>query len=184
MNITRTAYQCDEFDCFVCEVEAERDPMNPGVYLWPGGARHKAPPSTGPHEAARWVGDDWVVVPDFRGVTGWGPDGEQFFIHEPGIVPPEGWTRERPSLPAAGAGDVPSSVSRFQARAALMLEGLLDEVEAYIARPDVDPLAKLAWREATEFRRKSLTVVMLSSVLGLTEADLDRLFIKAASIVV
>lgn len=72
-------------------------------------------------------------------------------------------------------------VSRFQARAALHLAGLLPSVEALMAG-DVDPIAKLAWEDAQEFKRMSPTILALSQSLGLTDAQLDALFDAAMSI--
>jgi hypothetical protein len=74
------------------------------------------------------------------------------------------------------------SVSRFQARAALHLSGLLETVEAMMAAPETPALAKLAWADAQEFKRNSPTVLSLSASLGLTEAQLDALFTTAAGI--
>lgn len=77
---------------------------------------------------------------------------------------------------------VPPVVSRFQARAALMLAGLLDDVEALMAAPDTPALAKLAWADAQEFERQSPTIAALAGAVGLTEQDIDALFITAAGI--
>lgn len=77
---------------------------------------------------------------------------------------------------------VPQVVSRFQARAALHLAGLLDDVEALMAAPDTPALAKLAWADAQEFKRNSPTVQAMAAAIGLTEAQLDELFTTAAGI--
>ena len=73
--------------------------------------------------------------------------------------------------------DIPSSVSRFQARAALHQSGKLSEVEAAIAESDL--FTQMAWQDAQEFRRNSPTILALGDQLGL---DLDALFIAAAQI--
>ena len=77
---------------------------------------------------------------------------------------------------------IPQVVSRFQARAALLLAGLLDDVEALMAAPDTPALAKLAWADAQEFKRNSPTVQAMAAAIGLTEAQLDELFTTAAGI--
>lgn len=77
---------------------------------------------------------------------------------------------------------VPPVVSRFQARAALMLAGLLDDVEALMSAPGTPALAKLAWADAMEFERQSPTIAALAGAVGLTEQDIDALFITAAGI--
>jgi hypothetical protein len=74
-------------------------------------------------------------------------------------------------------------VSRFQARAALHMAGLLPAVEELMADPETDMLSKLAWTDATEFRRNSPTLQTTAVALGLTEAQLDGLFANAATIV-
>lgn len=76
--------------------------------------------------------------------------------------------------------NVPEVVSRFQARAALLQAGLLSVAETAIANGD--PIQQLAWADAQEFRRASPTVAAIGAALGLSEADIDDLFIAAAAI--
>ncbi|MCO5213685.1 MAG: hypothetical protein M9936_28635 [Caldilinea sp.] len=76
----------------------------------------------------------------------------------------------------------PQVVSRFQARAALHLAGLLTAVEALMADPATDTLARLAWTDAQEFRRTSPTMLAMASALSLTDEQLDQLFVTAAGI--
>lgn len=78
--------------------------------------------------------------------------------------------------------EVPAVVSRFQARAALHLAGLLESVEAMMAAPETGAIAKLAWADAQEFKRESPTIAALSASLGLSDSQLDELFIAAAQI--
>jgi hypothetical protein len=77
---------------------------------------------------------------------------------------------------------IPQTVSRFQARAALHLSGLLESVETLMQSPETDMLARLAWQDAQEFKRQSPTVLAMASALGLTDAQIDELFIAAAGI--
>lgn len=77
----------------------------------------------------------------------------------------------------------PQVVSRFQARAALHLAGLLEQVEALMAAPETDALWRLAWADAIEFRRDSPTLVAMAAALSLTDEQLDQLFITAAGLV-
>lgn len=77
---------------------------------------------------------------------------------------------------------VPSVVSRFQALAALMQAGLLDAVQAWADDTDTDPLHRLAFTTATEFHRDSPTLAAGAAALGWSDAQLDALFIAAASI--
>lgn len=73
-----------------------------------------------------------------------------------------------------------AKVSRFQARAALFAAGKLAAVEAVVAA--TGGLAAIAWADASEFRRNSPTIAALAAGAGLTDADLDALFIAAAQI--
>lgn len=77
---------------------------------------------------------------------------------------------------------VPQSVSRFQARAALHQAGLLDQVEGLMVDPSTPILARLAWSDAQEFKRSSPTIASMAQALGLGDADVDALFISAATI--
>lgn len=85
-----------------------------------------------------------------------------------------------PESPPDTADPVPASVTRFQARAALWLAGLLDDAEAAISQ--AHPLSRIAWEQANVYRRDSPTVISMGQQLGLSEADIDELFKTAASI--
>jgi hypothetical protein len=91
-------------------------------------------------------------------------------------------TKQEADALRAQPPSVPQSVTRFQARAALHLAGLLEQVEALMAHPDTPMLAKLAWADAMEFKRTSPTIASLASTLGLSDAALDDLFTVAAGI--
>lgn len=71
-------------------------------------------------------------------------------------------------------------VTRFQAKAVLMQQGLLEQVEA-IVEGSADPLVKLAWHEAG-FERLSPFIAGLAVELGLSDADVDSLFIAAKQV--
>lgn len=76
---------------------------------------------------------------------------------------------------------VPASVSRFQARAALAMAGLLTQVDAAIAASG-NILAQLAWADAQVFERGSPTIAAMAGALGLTAEQIDDLFRQAAKI--
>jgi len=73
-------------------------------------------------------------------------------------------------------------VTRFQAKAALAHEGLLDAVEQMMENPQTPIVVRLAWTDAVEFRRLSPTVATLSKELGLTDQQVDDLFELAKTI--
>lgn len=75
---------------------------------------------------------------------------------------------------------IPFSVTPFQAKAAILQAGLLPAVEAALAA--ASPIAQLAWSDATEFTRDSPTIAALAAQLGLTDAQVDDLFIAASQV--
>lgn len=78
---------------------------------------------------------------------------------------------------------VPEVVSRRQALRALQAAGLLDQVEPAIAAlpsPQRE-IAMIDWQAATEFRRDHELIALLGMALGLTEQQIDALFIDAAT---
>lgn len=95
-----------------------------------------------------------------------------------------GWVLENDQLipPPLRPASVPESVSRFQARAALMQEGLLSAVEAVVAQADA--LTQMAWSDALEFRRDSPAIASLAAQVGLSSEQVDDLFRTAKSIAV
>lgn len=146
--------QLDAQGYFVAPVEADESPLEPGVYLIPGGAIDVTPPVVPAGKVALWQGAAWAFVT--------APDPAQ-----------------QQTPPVNG---IPQVVTRFQARAALHLAGLLPQVEAMMAAHETDMLARLAWSDAQEFRRQSPTVLSMAAALGLTEQQLDVLFTTAAGI--
>ena len=117
------------------------------------------------------------------------PDKEVILVQETAI-PLVGWVYgvhgfedPNPAPPPPVASLVPQSVSRFQARVALYQSGHLATIDAYMADPATSVIAKMAWQDAQEFRRQSPTVLSLAQLLGLTETQLDDLFIFASKVV-
>jgi hypothetical protein len=73
-----------------------------------------------------------------------------------------------------------ASVTRLQAKVALMNAGLLDSVEEAIA--NADPLVKLAWAEAMTFERNSPALLAIAEDLAMSSSDLDDLFAAAREV--
>lgn len=119
-----------------------------------------------PGRTAEQLGEGWVDAPE-EVSPGFTFDGEAFTAPPP---PP-------PTVPVA--------VSMRQGRQALLRVGLLDAVDAAIAGI-TDPLerrtAQIDWQHATEIRRASPLIASLGPALGLSEAQIDSLFIAAAAI--
>lgn len=77
---------------------------------------------------------------------------------------------------------VPQEVTRFKALAALHIAGLLATVEAMMADQTTDTLTVLAWKNAQEFKRHSPMVLNMAQALGLSDQQVDELFIAASQI--
>ena len=77
---------------------------------------------------------------------------------------------------------IPQTVTRFQALAVLAAGGYLDTVRTYIATLDQDNVQRLAWENATDWERSSPTLNALAQMLGLTDAQVDDLFVAAAQV--
>ena len=111
-------------------------------------------------------------LPEHFTGAAWGYDGAWFAIDQAAID----------AQAELDKPPVPSVVSKFQAKAALLHFGYLDAVEAIMANPATPAIAKLAWSEAQEFLRDSPTVAMMAGALGLTAAQVDDLFRFAATV--
>ena len=74
---------------------------------------------------------------------------------------------------------VPASVTNFQARAALIDAGMFAAADA--AAKAAGGVAAQAWEYANIFERQSPTIAALASGLKLTSAQVDALFISAAT---
>ena len=83
-------------------------------------------------------------------------------------------------IAAQYAASVPQVVTMRQSRLALLAAGLLDLVETAIAA--AGPAAKIEWDYATEVQRASGLVPAMATALGLTDAQIDALFVSAATL--
>ena len=97
-------------------------------------------------------------------------DGRPILIDRPAPTPEEALASERASMRA----------SRFQARAALHIAGLLPQIEAAVA--GADPIVQIAWADAAEWRRDSPALTALASAVGLDDDAIDQLFRNAMQI--
>lgn len=77
---------------------------------------------------------------------------------------------------------IPSTVTRFQALATLAAGGWLDVVHTYIDALPRTNVTRLAFENATDWERSSPTVNALAQMLGLSDAQVDDLFVAAAQI--
>lgn len=86
--------------------------------------------------------------------------------------------------PAPPAPVVPASVTMRQARLALLAAGQLAAVEAAIAAlpSPTKEAAQIEWQYSNEVQRHNGFVAQLGPALGLSDAQLDALFIAAGGI--
>jgi hypothetical protein len=77
---------------------------------------------------------------------------------------------------------IPSTVTRFQALAVLAAGGYLDTVRTYINTLDQNNVQRLAWENAADWERTSPTLNALATMLGLTDTEVDDLFIAASQV--
>lgn len=113
-------------------------------------------------------GEDWLEVPDdvFAGFT----------QNEDGSF-------SAPKKPAPKQ-EVPDSVTMAQARIALQMFGKLDDIKSGLDALDepARTTVLLAWEYAPMVSRSGALVTTLSSQFGMTDDDLDDLFIAAGNI--
>lgn len=89
-----------------------------------------------------------------------------------------------PQPEASTAPVVPQTVSMRQARLALLSAGELAGVDAAIAAmPEPNrSVAKIAWEYSTEVQRTDALVTGIAAGLGMSEQQIDDLFIAAAQL--
>ena len=83
------------------------------------------------------------------------------------------------------ASVIPQSVTRRQARQALLLRGKFDLVQAAIdAIPDATArgLMQIEWDDSLDFVRTRASVIAIGAAIGLDSAALDEMFTFAASL--
>ena len=110
----------------------------------------------------------WEVVPRFSEYT----DAEDV-LHTVA-------EQEAAAIEADRKSKVPQVITIRQARLALLAAGLLDSVEAAVAAGD--RTVQIEWEYVTELRRDWPTLVALAGALGLTELQVDELFIMASGL--
>jgi len=117
-------------------------------------------------------------------------------LQQVGGTCPDGWVvmqGERPSLEHVAQADgswaippapVPDSVTMRQARQAMLYAGILSQVDALIAAMpgEEGESARIDWNHARDVKRDWPLIGALGPQLGLTEQQIDDLFIYAASI--
>ena len=73
-----------------------------------------------------------------------------------------------------------STISRAQAKLALLELGLLSTVDDFIASSGNEEL-KIEWNERLEFKRNNIVLVSLAEQINITEEALDDMFLLAST---
>lgn len=148
--------QLDAQGYFMGPVVADESPLEPGVFLLPGGAIDVEPPAVQDGKVALWQGEAWAYV-----------------------NPPSNTQPEEPPIQG-----VPVVVDMAQARLALLQVGLLAQVDSAIEALEepTRSAARIEWEYRTTVRRDSPLTQLLAEGLELTETQLDELFTIAAGL--
>ena len=147
--------QLDAEGYFVCPTFADESPLEPGVFLLPGGAIDKEPPKT---------------IEEGKRYRPWGSGWRSEDIPQPDTEPTPETPNPEPEFFVC---------SPWQIRKALNSAGLRDAVETAVANSN-DINLKDGWEFATEFRSNDPFVISMGSVIDLDENQIKE-FIKEAS---
>lgn len=92
----KLVYQTDHLGIFMGTVTADESPLEPSVYLIPGGCVETPPPAIPEHKAAWWNGQGWLLVDYLGGVIVYSTEtGEPRTLE--GFEPlPSGYTMKKP----------------------------------------------------------------------------------------
>jgi hypothetical protein len=85
-----------------------------------------------------------------------------------------------PDLPTPTVAGVPTRVTMRQARLALLGAGLLDAVTTAVGK--ADKAAQIEWEYAGFVERNAGLVPAMASALGMTDEQIDALFVAAAAL--
>jgi hypothetical protein len=96
----------------------------------------------------------------------------------------EGATPEE--IQAANLANVPMVVSKRQLKQSLILADIplsnIDYAISQIANPTEKALMEVFWNDSTEFERNHPKLIEFSQALGMTETQVDQLFIMASNL--
>lgn len=95
------------------------------------------------------------------------------------------WDGASFTAPVATPPEVPQSITRAQAKLALLNAGLLDAVQPAIDAVNDAVMRKrmqIEWDDRLTFERSNPTLIGLAGALGMTDAQLDALFVAAAAL--
>lgn len=136
---------------------ADESPLEKGVWLVPANATALEPPIAREGHLVKFEAGSWEYAE---------------------IVTPE-------PAPEPEQSRIPTSITPRQAKLALLSAGLLDDVDAAIeAIPDAATkrVAQIEWEYAQDVRRDWPMLNQVAAQMGMTDAQIDELFIMAAAL--
>lgn len=117
------------------------------IYGIPPGTTKKAVPELVENEYAFWTGSGWIVT-----------DTSPMIVP---VTPPK---------------QVPESITKYQAKMALLEIGLFEQVETYV-RDSNDAALKISWYDAEKFHRNNSFIASVGQAFNLSQDQIDDLFI-------
>lgn len=66
---SKIVYQIDALGIYTGPTEADPSPLEPGVWLIPGGCVEVAPPTPREHQVPHWDGQRWRLISSYQGLT-------------------------------------------------------------------------------------------------------------------
>ena len=92
----KVVYQTDHLGIYTGKTVADRSPLEPGVWLIPGGCVEVAPPAVPDKKAALWDGRKWQLVDSYQGLTVYNTMTRAPLVIERAGALPAGYTLEVP----------------------------------------------------------------------------------------
>lgn len=93
---TKIVYQTDHLGIYIGTTVADRSPLEPDVWLIPGGCVEVAPPAVPEKKAAFWDGRKWQLVDSYQGLTAYNIETRAPLVIERAGSLPTGYTLEVP----------------------------------------------------------------------------------------
>ncbi|WP_095146973.1 phage tail protein [Pseudomonas sp. Irchel s3b6] len=131
---TKIVYQTDHLGIFTGTAMADRSPLEPDVWLIPGGCVEVSPPAVPEKKAAFWDGRRWQLVDSYQGLTAYNIVTREPLVIERAGSLPAGYTLEKPSPGQIwGNGhwidDIPAVIElRYVAQMAMVNTACLQEI--------------------------------------------------------
>lgn len=179
----KIVYLFNEAGYYTGTYTAQESPMEPGVYIKPTLSTDVAPTVTA-NFWPKFTNGVWVNIPDHRGIVWDTFTGLQVEQTELGEVPSNLTLIPKPAGHYHWANGtwvedyIIPTLSMRQARLALLNMGLLTAVEAAITTTE----NKIWWEYSITVERSNPLVIAVLTALGKTSAEIDAMFISAATI--